>query len=378
MANLFFVHTPFQLFVAQQLIHYKKLVDNIMIYGYIGRNSHSLDLYDIMIMDEFWKARIYLENINDWNIFQIKHPINSYLRTFKTKKWFEDILDKYNITDVFFGDMNNTCYQLMMLYYQKDSRFKINVYEEGNSHYVNSTQASLFGPLSERLFKCICNNALYYMPVWRIPFASYLYLRHIEYEKLKIYKRYSLCPYYHESFDEQLIPSVIMSEKVREIINDEISNVNTENAFLFLSEPMGEVSSLEWKLELLTLERELKTIDSNSTVIIKFHPRETIEKKKDILSVFDRYNQPYKVICEKVNIPIEYFLQIVNFKKILTYFCSTVFYNGYLFKRTQLYSFMPTYYDLCKEYRSEFTDEIDMYLNSEYYKKLFGDEYGQV
>ena len=55
MANLFIAFTPFQLFVAQQIVNQEELSDNILIEGYVGNNSHFYDIYDMMEMDNFWK-----------------------------------------------------------------------------------------------------------------------------------------------------------------------------------------------------------------------------------------------------------------------------------------------------------------------------------
>ena len=85
MANLFFIHTPFQLFVAQQLIHQESCVNNIMLYGYVGSNIQNLKAYDLMIIPELWQDRILMEDIAEWAVHDKRHPIKS------SKK----ILDRY-------------------------------------------------------------------------------------------------------------------------------------------------------------------------------------------------------------------------------------------------------------------------------------------
>ena len=39
MANLFFIHTPLELLIAQQIINQEKLTDNVMLCGYVGEIS---------------------------------------------------------------------------------------------------------------------------------------------------------------------------------------------------------------------------------------------------------------------------------------------------------------------------------------------------
>lgn len=373
MANLFFIHTPFQLFVAQQLIAQEALVNNIMVYGYIGENKHTLSIYDTMIVDSMWSSRYFMERINDWDIFQIKHPLHSYKLALNNRFFLEKLIKENNVKYIYVGDINNTCYQLLMLYY-KSADLKFNVFEEGSSHYVNPNQASLFrNPIIGRL-QAILNNLLYYLPLWHRLFAGNLYIKHLEYRQLPINERYSICPYYNEPYDKIIKPRIIMSEKTKAYVDNELKGIDTHNSVLFLSEPVDECTALGSKLEILTLKKELEQLDGCPHIIIKFHPRENEMKRNEILKVFKELSCPHTVICRDVNLPIEYFLQLVPFRKIFTYFCSTVFYNGYLFHRTAVQSMLPTYYEYCLRNKSDFTDEIRMFLNSESYNRLFNND----
>ena len=46
MANLFFIHTPLQLMIAQMIIKQENLKDNVMLCGYVDDNRHFLQIYD--------------------------------------------------------------------------------------------------------------------------------------------------------------------------------------------------------------------------------------------------------------------------------------------------------------------------------------------
>ena len=48
MGNLFIVFTPFQLFVAQQIVKQEKLNNNILIKGWVAGNKHFLEIYDVI------------------------------------------------------------------------------------------------------------------------------------------------------------------------------------------------------------------------------------------------------------------------------------------------------------------------------------------
>ena len=63
MANLFFIHTPLQLMIAQMIIEQEKLKDNVMLCGYVDDNRHFLQLYDLIRIDEMWKAMELMEDV---------------------------------------------------------------------------------------------------------------------------------------------------------------------------------------------------------------------------------------------------------------------------------------------------------------------------
>lgn len=58
MSHLFVVFTPFQLFIAQQLVHQEQLKDCILIEAYVAGNPHFIEIYDMMEMEGMWKKNI--------------------------------------------------------------------------------------------------------------------------------------------------------------------------------------------------------------------------------------------------------------------------------------------------------------------------------
>ena len=124
-----------------------------------------------------------------------------------------------------------------------------------------------------------------------------------------------------------------------------------------------------------TLKSTLSSLSSDLEVLIKFHPRETLTDKEDIIAIFKDHNIKYRIICEQINIPIEYFLQVIRFRMILTYLCSSVIYNGYLYPQVQVKSLLPQYYKLTIEYNAVNEAKIvNNILNSRIYKLIIGEE----
>ena len=101
MGHLFFVFTPLQLFVAQQIIRQEKLEKCIIIEGY---RSLFGDSYDMMILDELWYRKIEMEDAAAWDGFKlnslkdIKQTYNNYRKT-KTSL-VEDYFDARTILRV--------------------------------------------------------------------------------------------------------------------------------------------------------------------------------------------------------------------------------------------------------------------------------------
>ena len=63
MANLFFIHTPLELLIAQQIINQEKLTDNVMLCGYVGENKHFLDTYRLTIIPSMWMESVLMPDV---------------------------------------------------------------------------------------------------------------------------------------------------------------------------------------------------------------------------------------------------------------------------------------------------------------------------
>lgn len=374
MSNLFFVHTPFQLFTAQQIIAQENLKDNIMCYGYVGSNKHFLHIYDAMKVPEFWKKEIFIDKIEEWSLFRFSAPVESVLRAFNIKRRVNQLINEENVDSVYFGDINNGCYQLLSFYYHRRG-LSTCFYEEGSSHYVNTISQVMYDKAITRCFRTLFSDFLFYWPLWGKPFAKYLYMKKLDYSDLIITTRFSIRPGYAEPYDKRLTIREVESPTVKGIIDSVLNSIKGENYTLFLSEPLDINSKNCLKVEVEALRRSLETEDKNDTILIKFHPREDQTKRAAVISVFRELSIPYRVICEDINIPVEYFLTRIKFKKIVTYFCSTIFYNGYLYPNTNVVSLLPICYEIAKDLNDEIViKSVEKLINSSMYSELFGHE----
>jgi len=370
MSNLFFIHTPFQLFVSQQIINQEKLKDNIMVYGYHKNNTQFLKIYDAIRIDHFWTKRCFLESIDGWALFSFKGILSNYKRALNGRKFLKSIIESNNVNTVYVGDINNLHYQLLVLYYSAKGYTFCN-FEEGSSHYFNSTHITKYGKSYIKRAKQFISDIVYYLPIWGVAFGKYVYFQNMDYSQLPFKKRYSILPFYHDSIDTQLFPQLLLSNSLQEYLECELKMINQTRSMLFLSEPVDEISSNKSKLELLTLKEYLLSECEKRTVVVKFHPREDVDKRSSVIGVFEDLNIPYIVVSKELNIPVEYYLQYVRFEKIVTYMCSTVIYNGYIFPKTDVVSLLPLYYKLCLEYKSEYVSEVKKMLDSNLYKIMF-------
>ena len=147
-------------------------------------------------------------------------PIRSY--------YIKEIIKRNNISDIYFGDMNNRSYQLLSFVYSKRG-LHVNFFEEGSSHYVNLGHCASYGNYLYRLSKSIISDLLIYKRYWGLCFGKWIYFKTMDYSLLPINKRYSFVPYYKENFDVIIHPSLLLSDKLKSIISEEVSNINLNN-----------------------------------------------------------------------------------------------------------------------------------------------------
>lgn len=346
MPNLFFVHTPMQLLVSQQIIRQEKLKNNVMLYGYVDDNAHFLNIYDITIIDTQWDDTVLMPQVSSWADMSRKHLIRDCKKIVDNYKYIIGVIEKYQIDTVFLGDMANSCYQLASMCFHR-LNLKVCFYEEGTSHYRNNIGVKKHRGIINYAFGALI-DMFFYKPFLKVSYGRIVYSRGIDYSDIPMDARYSLVPFYHEPFDKLIIYQPLISEKLRIALQNEMCQ-STDNCILLLTSPFYINGIDDNPLPYIkTIVDYAKSLENNEMLHIKFHPRETQLVRGEILSQLEGSGVKYIQLGKEHTIPVEYYLQFLHYDKIVMFLCSTSFYNGYLFPKTQFVSILKEYYDNCK------------------------------
>lgn len=361
MANLFFIHTPLELLIAQQIINQEKLADNVMLCGYVGDNKHFLDIYRLTIISSMWMESVLMPDVAGWAAIEKRHLLKTVIRTFRRYKEICSLLKVHRIDTLFLGDMNNfSCKFGAKLFKRKGC--KIVFFEEGSSHYNFQIHPRKGGYLLNNLL-AIFLDSFYYLPIYHFRFASYCFLKDLPFSALPIDLRYSVVPYYHEDFDKQIRVERLFSNDLAQFLDDEVAKFSDiESSILFMSQNIYE-SLGNMKLYLQVLEGYFSTWDSTSIIFIKFHPREQEEEREAVIEIARKYHLTFHILSAHMNIPVEYYLQYMKFKEIVTFFSSTAMYNGYLFPELKFTFLLRPFYDLCKIYNEKNVSQLENLLS---------------
>jgi len=363
MANLFFIHTPFQLLVAQQIIRQDQLRDNVMLYGYVDDNVHFLKLYEMTIIDSMWSERVAMPEVARWALMSRKHLWRDCWRTWYCYKFLRDVICKHHVDVLFLGDMKNYSCQLTALTFHRKG-LKICFFEEGCGHYVMNYDYGLGGGFIDKVY-AILIDAFYYRPLYGVSMGFICYWKGFVLSDLPMDIRYSLVPFYHESFDRQIYYEPLISGRLKAFLVEETSHLTLQSGTLLLTSPYylyGVDSDRHSYVK--TIIDYAKSNCKQRVLHIKFHPRESQEIRQIILEQLNKEGIDYLLLGTKMNIPVEYYLQYIHYEQIVMFLCSTSFYNGYLFPKTEFVSLLRNYYENCKEAGSANAKYLEILLST--------------
>jgi hypothetical protein len=345
MANLFIVFTPFQLFVAQQIVNQEKLADNILIEGYVGNNSHFYDIYDMMAMENYWKKRIHFPDIVSWDGLRTT-SIKDAKKAYANYKKIKNILINNNIDTIYISEFQNQAMRFTDVLFSHQG-YKVIFFEEGSAHYVNRPYVP--DNSFRHKLKIFLRDALYYLPIYHVRFAKWRYNVNMPYDELPIYKRYNILPFHHEPYDVELKVSEIASDRIKKYMESEIIE-NESNRALLMTDPMAELIHEEnMYIYFDTIKGFINEIPKETTVHIKYHPRDPQESRKKTEEVINNIGINYKILSKDINVPVEYYLQKYRFDKVFIFNASTYFYNGYVYPHCDFIKMLPSIYNKCIE-----------------------------
>lgn len=342
MGNLFFVFTPLQLFVSQQIIRQEGLKDCVLVECW---RKLFADAYDMMRMDELWLQR------EEWQDYSqmIGNRLKSWDDVKTTREGYKklrQLCKQYNVENIYLGEvLNQTCrFTAVML---SHLGYKINFFEEGTSHYVNRPYTEHSG-WKERL-KQWTLDTFYFKPLYGAPFAKWHCTPNRPYEgELPMDRRFSMIPFHHKPFDTRLKVEPMFSEKLKAYVEANIPTGDSRRVML-MTDPLRELmEQKDLYLYFDTIRETIEQLPADVTLYLKFHPREIESSRKRILEIAQQSGRKFKVLSEEVNICVEYYLQRCQFEKIYFFNAATYFYNGYAFPRTEFVKLMPVVYQKAK------------------------------
>ena len=113
-----------------------------------------------------------------------------------------------------------------------------------------------------------------------------------------------------------------------------------------LNEAYGEIKNFE-EIYLSIIGKALDKVPVEVTIYVKFHPRDTVSFRTNLLKTLQTKNKNVCVLSEEINLPVEIYLQYMNFDKIYFFYSSTYAYNGYLFPKQNFVSLLPQLNEAC-------------------------------
>ena len=361
MANLFFIHTPMQLFMAQQIINQEGLKDNVMVYDYAGANAYYQKTYDMICIPVMWKRRILNPVRLGWNMTREKRHFLKSIRDIRHKvKLLEKFVRNENAKALYLGDMLNGGYRILAhLFYPKG--LTIGFFEEGFSHYTGRVAGK---PKLPEIVKTILIDVFVYLPLYQ---GCYEYKAKIvdnDVNKIPQTVRYSLIPYYNEPFDRIVKSELLLSPILHEYLEKEkieILKIKQDGELiLFVNEDIchfaaGINNSIE---EELLKESVFLKSKKESVFLIKFHPAESDERRKMVAKFFEDNNIKFFILSKGMNVPVEYYLQMYKFSRIFTYATAVSLYNGYLFPYTNTTRLLDDLLFICRRRGIDHTDRL--------------------
>jgi hypothetical protein len=366
MGNLFFVFTPLQLFVAQQIIRQEKLENNVMLVGY---SSLFNNVYEMMKLERLWKKTVYFEELAHWNGDRVR-TFSDVKGAYSNYKRIKNLLKENKIGTIYLGEILNQACRFTDIVFHRQG-YKIVFFEEGTSHYVNRPYVE-DKSLSHIIKKGLL-DAFYFMPFYGIRFAEWNSSPNRSYEELPIDKRFSMIPYHHESYDVRLYVEPMFSERLKDYAMSNVREEEGKHRVMLMTDPLRELIPKEYLyLYFDTIKECIENIGDNQFLYIKFHPREIQSSRDKILNLAKDSGKRFKVLSDEVNICVEYYLQLFHFEKIFFFNAATYFYYGYAFPKMDFVKLMPVVYKKCKEAGVKnlvYMENMLKMINVDYYKR---------
>jgi hypothetical protein len=347
--NLFFVHTPFQVLVAQNLIIKKKLSNNIILLSNTGANAkHFYDVFDKLLIKELWVEKYILGNLYN-GVYSFKNPVKSYINLFKFSEKIKKLINKNSVEALYFGDINHPAYVFLAEYWQQK---EINFFEEGLSHYNIPILKKKFDQSFIIKLKTFLTNYVVFRSLGVKNFSRYIQSTSDTRFGFEIKKKFNILPVEENKYDEIIkfdiypsegLKSLFKNEKFQKLRKDKRENVlylSSSGSFLF-SNPLEDGLTMILKI--------INKIQSNINFLIKFHPKDSDDKKVAILKYLKKEGISFIEILPELDLPVEFLFNQIKIDFIFGYGSSSQLYSEMLQPEVPNYNLFYTLNELYKD-----------------------------
>lgn len=358
--NAFFIHTPFQLFVAQNIIFEKKLEGNILFIGY--NNNNIIDKLLINALNDIWSDIITIGDVNQYNM-NIYTNIVSYKKNIK--KIFsvieKNISNSYNL---YFGDCN--CILYILLSYKFSINRNIYFFEEGLGHYCkNIINIRGIKKYIYNIWGKIIDLYIYY-PLIHRSFKRF-FIRDREIDLSNITKRYSLLDYYNTPKDELIhINSNLLhiyQEKIKTDLNQINGTINGRYTILLALQPKDfediftkKIDSDQYIINYLNMYRQ-----NNPLIIIKKHHRNSQSEISYYENLLSKNNFDFINLNKGDDFPLEVLIPVLKIKQVISFYSSVNIYVSKLYNNIISHMLI---FDIYNDYNDAIDkDIINQYIN---------------
>ena len=340
--NLFFVHTPFQVLVAQNLIIKKKLYNNIILLSNTGvKAKHFYEVFDKMLIKELWVEKYLLGNLYD-GVFSFKNPVKSYVNLFKFSKKIKKIVFKNKVKSLYFGDINHPAYVFLAEYWQQK---EINFFEEGLSHYNIPILKKKFEESFFINFKKFLTDYIIFNSLGVKKFSRYIQTIEDTEFGFEINKKFNILPIEEKIYDEIIKFDVYPSEGLRLFFkNKKFQSLrkNKQENVLYLSSSASFIFSNPLEDELAIILKIIKNSQSNINFLIKYHPKDSDDKKDAIRKYLKKEGLNYIEILPELDLPVEVLFNQIKIDFLFGYGSSSQLYHEILLPGVPNYNLFYT------------------------------------
>lgn len=343
MANLFVVHTPLCLFVAQNIIRQENLKDNILLIRKHEDSKGFDEGYRLLKIPEYWSDARTLEDSRKWK----SNPIKTSITYISNERKLMRLIKELHVTQIFYGDLNDLRYRLEFLR-MKSLGIRVSLYEEGMSHYIIQEYLSN----KKIVYASILFDSLIRFPILCLSYLKYRNLEIFDFIQKIISTRYSILPQMNPTpMDKVLKIKKNYSQELSRVIETtrkslEEININNAELVLYASQPLfnrPHVCDHIIKQVISNVLCSKKEFLKDKLIVIKHHPRETQKDKIEIQRIFKDNGLNYCVLQTHQAVPLEVFLQSIRFNSLIAYSSSCIAYSGYSYEYAPVILFIQDY-----------------------------------